>query len=230
VQGPDKATAGATVTVTWKISQPTLPAEPSMLAPSTLPAGGVIQLEGELDGAGDPFAATVTATAQTAAPDGLSTASAVPLPTLVAKVVPTASGQLSLTAGKFKVVAVPRGVEEDWQTCAVHPRAAASNKAVIAISVAASPTPRTTTTHTATATATYSTPAQTVTATVTASAAAAQVQKTPKGAAQTGEAMAEGPSAQLLFWVGSILLFGSVAMGVAWRRRIARTLNNGTAS
>src|SRR3954469_23270999 len=32
VQAPDRATAGATVTISWKINQPTLPGEPTMRA------------------------------------------------------------------------------------------------------------------------------------------------------------------------------------------------------
>ncbi|MBO3747236.1 hypothetical protein J5X84_14250 [Streptosporangiaceae bacterium NEAU-GS5] len=231
VQAPDRVTAGATATVSWKISQPTQLGEPSMLAPSAIPSGGAIQLVGELEGSGAPFAGTITGATQSSLPDGLVSQSPVPLPPLVARVMPTASGALSLTVDSFKVVAVPRGVEEDWQTCSVHPRAAASNKAVVVINVQASHSPRTTATVTATATAGTPVPTQTVTSTITASTtttATAQVTKTPKGAPQTGEAMVEGPSAGALFGGGAFLTLLSVVMGVVWRRRMIKPTGDGT--
>ncbi|GAA1016063.1 hypothetical protein Aple_011600 [Acrocarpospora pleiomorpha] len=231
------------VVVTWKL----VPADPEqgqaseslMIPPTPIQSGDTVLIEGQLSISGTPVTANPGATtldASVVAQTSVATTTAMsPIPDLVLRLTPSATGTIGVVADSFKLNLVPSGAQSTsaLYTCSKVATAAAASLLLTVVSASTSDTDDPTTTSTVFETETE-TVSVTDTATVTNSVDVtntstvsvtntAQVRMTPVGGAQTGGGGDMGPDGRLIMLAGTAFIAAAAFGGLLLRHRLSRS-------
>ncbi|MEV0144641.1 MULTISPECIES: hypothetical protein [unclassified Nonomuraea] len=222
---PGAATPHATVTVNWRIVQPSTGA---LTAPAAITPTATIVADATVTPSGSPAPSLPIVASGAVTPYSTVTAgSPLPIPTMNIVVTPTATGTIAVKGDAFAL----KVNNTTWYNCAPHTAGGGPSMAFVvgtgtptststSTSTSTPTTTPTTPTPTPTPTKTTATPKQTKTSYVTVvETPTKRSSKTPKAGANTGAGGEMGPDGRMFVLVGSALILAAGAGGLAMRRR-----------